>query len=45
MQEYIIEYENGAVRYYTGTYAGALNYAENNNLGYEFTISEYNEED
>ncbi len=44
---YVIEYDNGATRYggfYS--YSDALNYAESNNGGYDFTIAEYdNEED
>lgn len=42
---YVIEYENGATRYgYFDDYNSALNYAENNNQGYDFTISEYDSE-
>ena len=38
---YVITYENGATRYYeNGTYSDALDYAENNNGGWDFTIEE-----
>ncbi len=40
---YRITYENGATRYYEGSYADALNYAESFNGGYDFTIEEIEE--
>ena len=40
MKFYVIEFENGAVRYGEfNRYSDALNYAES--FGYEFTISVY----
>lgn len=43
---YVIDYENGAVRYGDfNSYIDALNYAESNNKGYDFTVSEYDSED
>lgn len=42
MKFYVIEYENGAIRY--GEFASseeAINYAESYNGGYDFTISVY----
>lgn len=42
MRFYVIEYENGAVRYGEfSSAAEALNYAESCNGGYDFTISDY----
>lgn len=46
MKKYVIKYENGAYR--CGefkSYQDAINYAENNNGGWNFTIEEYENED
>ncbi len=46
MKYYVIEYENGAYRHGEfDSYGKAIDYAENNNGGYDFTISEYDSEE
>lgn len=46
MKYYVINYENGSCRHgYFGSYTEALDYADNNNGGYEFTIEEYDSEE
>lgn len=43
---YIITYENGAQRHGEfNSYAEALDYAENNNGGWDFTVEEYGSEE
>lgn len=43
---YVITYENGATRYGNfNDYGDALDYAENNNGGHDFTIDEYDDEE
>lgn len=43
---YVIEYENGVCRYGNfNNYNEALNYAESCNGGWNFTISEYENEE
>lgn len=43
MKFYIIDYENGIVMFGNfDNYNEALNFAEKNSDGYNFTISEYN---
>lgn len=42
---YVIECENGAFRYGNfNSYNDAIDYAESNNKGYAFTVSEYDRE-
>lgn len=46
MKYYIITYENGAFRHGEfESYSDAINYAESNNSGYDYTIEEYDSED
>lgn len=46
MKFYVIEYENGEVRYGDfRNYHNALSYAESRSGGYDFTISEYDSEE
>ena len=46
MKFYVIDYENGSFRHgYLNNYNEAVDYAENNNGGFDYTISEYDSED
>lgn len=46
MRYYIITYENGSFRHGEfESYSDAINYAESNNSGYDYTIDEYDSEE
>ena len=46
MKFFVIDYQNGACRHgYLNNYDEAFDYAENNNGGWDYTISEYDSEE
>lgn len=46
MKYYVIEYENGAfIHGYIKGYINAIKFAESQNVGYAYTISEYDSEE